>query len=93
VLPAAFADEFDKIANECCVEIIIALPSNQNFTIFSNRKKNFLRRGYLDSSEELKEGTEDVIIVLNGSLPSLESGMIKLRVLLDRMVIASCKVR
>jgi hypothetical protein len=34
----------------------------------------------------LKEGGEDVIIVLNGSLPSLESGRIKLRVLLDRMV-------
>jgi hypothetical protein len=86
VLPPAYADEFDKIAIECQVEIIIALPSNQNFTIFSNRKKNTLRRGYLGYSEELKEGSKDVIIVLNGSLPSLESGRIKLRVLLDRMV-------
>jgi len=86
VLPLAYADEFDKISIECFVEIIIALPSNQNFTIFSNRKKNTLRRGYLGASEEVKEGSEDVIIVLNGSLPSLESGRIKLRVLLDRMV-------
>jgi hypothetical protein len=93
MLPPAYADEFDNIAVECCVEIIIALPSNQNFTIFSNRKKNMLRRGYLDSSEELKEGTEDVIIVLNGSLPSLESGRIKLRVLLDRMVNTICLYR
>lgn len=40
----------------------------------------------MDVAEELKEGTKDVIIVLNGSLPSLESGRIKISVLLDRMV-------
>lgn len=71
---------------ECYVDIIIALPSNQNITLFNTRAKSSLRRGYLDCSEELKEGTEDVIILLNGSLPSLESGRIKLQVLLDRMV-------
>jgi hypothetical protein len=86
IFPPAYADELDKIAIECVVEIIVALPSSQNFTIFSNRKKNTLRRGYLDSSSELKEETDELIIVLNGSLPSLESGRIRLLVLLDRMV-------
>jgi hypothetical protein len=87
-LPPAYADELDKIAIESFVEIIIALPSNQNFTIFSNSTRNTtaLQRGYLDGIGEIKEGTEDVIIVMNGSLPSLESARIKLRVLLDRIV-------
>jgi hypothetical protein len=80
------AERFDEVAINCAVELVICLSSHQNFTIFSNRKRNALLRGYLGAGEELKEGSNDLIVILNGSLPSLEDGLIKLRILLDRVV-------
>jgi len=86
VLLPQLAEQFDHVAVECAVELVICLSSHQNFTIFSNRKRNALLRGYLGTGEELKEGSNDLIVILNGSLPSLEDGLIKLRILLDRLV-------
>jgi hypothetical protein len=85
----AYGDELDRIAVSCIVEIILAFPSNQNFTIFNNSSRNPspLQRGYLDSTVELTDASDDLIIVLNGSLPSLESARIELRILLDRLVL------
>jgi hypothetical protein len=82
----AYADELDRIAIECIVEIILARRSNVNVTIIKNRKPNRLRQGYLDGADEIMDDPDYVVIGMNGSLPSLESARVRLRVLLDRMV-------
>ena len=90
VLLPRLAEQFDQVAVESAVELVICLSSHQNFTIFSGRKRNALLRGYLGAGEELKENSNDLIVILNGSLPSLEDGLIKLRILLDRLEARVC---